>query len=58
MIKDDRADARLSAAAPELLEAAERLIERVNNPYTPFGTFLDAEMDALEIAVSKARGQA
>jgi len=50
-----QADARLIAAAPELLAAAEHLLDRLDADH--LGAWDRNERDALAAAVAKARGE-
>lgn len=52
--EDIEANARLIAAAPDLLEAADRVLAKLDHP-TLGVTIYDA--DALRAAIAKARGQ-
>jgi hypothetical protein len=50
---NDEANARLIAAAPDLLAALERLIDS-----PPLSDYVTPEIDAALVAITKARGEA
>lgn len=56
--ENDAADARLIAAAPDLLEVVQMLLEDFNRPLTSMGLRLRVEtIDKARAAIAKAKGE-
>ncbi|MGB1214812.1 MAG: hypothetical protein ACPG4X_15710 [Pikeienuella sp.] len=53
----EEANAHLIAAAPELYEAAARILSRPVSPATGGRIILEADLAALDAALAKARGE-
>lgn len=51
------ANARLIAAAPELLDALESILDAIRKPPTSTGGYHEFDIHKAEIAIAKARGE-